>query len=199
MSQAIFPTLPGIVWPVGRKPVFSTQVNRAVSGKDTRFGFYAAPVWIRTLSFDEGRGGFLTQTHYDTIVAFFMSRLGALESFLFNDVLDNTATTENFGTGDGATTAFQLRRSLGGFYENVKDVNGTPSIYKNGTLQTVTTDYTIGSTGLVTFTAPPAVNAVLTWTGAYYWRVRFAQDQLDFEEFLSKLLELKTLELISVL
>lgn len=59
-----------------------------------------------------------------------------------------------FGTGNGTSTAFSLP------YAPV-----TPLIYKNAVLQTLTTHYTVAPSGLVTFTAAPAANDLLTWTG----------------------------------
>ena len=34
-------------------------------------------------------------------------------------------------------------------------------------------------TGVVTFSTPPAVGAVLTWTGSFYYLCRFSEDTLD--------------------
>jgi hypothetical protein len=60
------------------------------------------------------------------------------------------------------------------------------------------TDYTISASGVITFTAAPAAAAVLTWTGSYYWRVRFKQDATEFSQFMQKLWEARTVELITV-
>ncbi|HEX9391473.1 MAG TPA: fibronectin type III domain-containing protein [Usitatibacteraceae bacterium] len=38
---------------------------------------------------------------------------------------------EPFGTGDGATAAFQLKRTIAGYIEPILSVSGTPLIYKN--------------------------------------------------------------------
>jgi len=56
--------------------------------------------------------------------------------------------------------------------------------------------YTIGSTGLVTFTTAPASGAALTWTGTYYFRCRFTKDQIEFDGFMQDLYELKKVEMI---
>jgi uncharacterized protein (TIGR02217 family) len=39
-------------------------------------------------------------------------------------------------------------------------------------------DYTLSTAGLVTLTSAPSATAALSWTGSYYWRVRF--DDMDF-------------------
>ena len=40
--------------------------------------------------------------------------------------------------------------------------------------------------------------AVLRWSGTYYWRVRFGDDTLDFEKFLTKLWKLGKVELMTI-
>jgi len=90
-------------------------------------------------------------------------------------------------------------RSLGGFTENVYLPTGAPSIYVNGSLKTVTTDYTIGSTGIVTFVSAPANAAPLTWTGNYNWLCYFDDDILDLASSGSGWWEVKSLNFSSVL
>ncbi|MDI3260370.1 MAG: DUF2460 domain-containing protein, partial [Sinobacteraceae bacterium] len=53
--------------------------------------------------------------------------------------------------------------------------------------------------GVVTFSTAPASGHVLTWSGTYYYRCRFADDSEDFSQFLAQLYELKTLKLRTVL
>lgn len=47
----------------------------------------------------------------------------------------------------------------------------------------------------VTFSAPPAAGTNLTWSGNYYYQVRFKQDLAQFDEFLSQLHQLKSVTL----
>lgn len=47
------------------------------------------------------------------------------------------------------------------------------------------TDYSISTSGLVTFGQTPASGALLTWTGAYSWPCRFDNDVNDLENFAS--------------
>lgn len=195
MSNAVFPTLPGLKWGVIKKPMWSTKVQRAASGKELRASFYSYPEYQYTLSYEVLRGNGLGEIQQ--LIGFFNARQGSFDSFLYRDPDDNSITSQSFGLGDGVQTKFQLVRLYGGFVEPVLALNGTPSIYVNGTL--TTTGFTIDSYGLVTFTTPPAVGAVLTWTGQFYWRCRFIQDSTEFEQFLyqlwsNKLVEFKTLK-----
>ena len=198
MSNAVYPPMPGLSWPVAKIPQWSTRAQTSVSGKEIRVSFMSYPIWQFTLTYDVLRSG--VQKEYQQLVDFFNARRGSWDSFLFNDVLDNSVTAEQFGSGDGVATAFQLLRRIyaGGFSEPVQNLNNAPSIFVNSVLKTVTTDYTIGTTGIVTFTSPPAAAAALTWTGTFYYRVRFLKDMLDFEEFMLDLWSLKKVELRSV-
>jgi hypothetical protein len=69
--------------------------------------------------------------------------------------------------------------------------------YLDGTAQP-TSAYSLGPTGLLTFTAPPANGQRIEWTGDFYTRVRFARDGLEFEEFYYQFWQAKKVELISV-
>jgi len=52
----------------------------------------------------------------------------------------------------------------------------------------VTTNYTIGTSGVVTFTAAPANGAVLTWTGTFSWLCQFDDDELGlWQDFVNRL------------
>ncbi|MEY8688322.1 MAG: DUF2460 domain-containing protein [Leptothrix sp. (in: b-proteobacteria)] len=184
MSNAVYPTLPGLTWPVTRTPAWNTTVKRAPSGREWRSTARLYPLHRYSLSYE-----FLRDTaalaEFQTLFGFYNARQGAFDSFLFNNIKDNAVTAQQFGTGDGATRAFQLLRSLGGFNEPVYDLAAVPAISINGTLQSAAT-YAISSTGLVTFTVAPAAAAVITWTGSYYWRVRFETDELAFDQFMQQ-------------
>jgi uncharacterized protein (TIGR02217 family) len=197
MSNEVYPALPGLGIKVGKAPIWKTEVQQSVSGKELRGSFMAYPNYRLSLEYEVLRetGSF---TELQTLMGFFNKRRGAFDDFLFTDPDDNAATDYQFGTGDGSTVAFQLMKSYGGFVEPVQNVNVLTNIKKAGVTQTSPTNYSISSAGLVTFTTAPALGAALTWTGTYYWRVRFADDENDFEQFMRKLWLLKKVELRSV-
>lgn len=56
--------------------------------------------------------------------------------------------------------------------------------------------YLLGSSGGVTFLTAPAAGASLSWTGGYYWRVRFKENKLEFQQFLQKLWEARQVDLV---
>lgn len=102
---------------------------------------------------------------------------------------------ENFPVGTGATAprlrcylcdsagnaSFLGNTSLGTFvWGGQIELASTNGRYIATTTDTVTqTDYTVGSTGILTFSFIPPNGAVLKWTGSYYWRCAFTQDTMD--------------------
>lgn len=193
----MFPALAGLKWDIGSAPSFKTRVQRAVSGRELRAALMQYPTWTFKLGYEFLRDG-VAGSDLNTLRGFFLARQGSFDSFLYSAPSDNAVTAMSFGTGDGATTVFQLTRALGAggfaFVEPVQNLNGTPSIYKDGVLQT--SGVTIGATGLVTFAAAPTAGQSLTWTGNFYYRCRFKDDSADFEQFMQDLWSLKKLEFI---
>lgn len=195
MSNAIFPTLPGLAWAVTKTPEFHTETFTSANLTEQRLSLTPYPVYNITLTYEFLRSD--SNQELQTLIGFFMQRQGSFDNFLYTDPNDNTAggTGTQIGTGDGATTAFQLVRSLGGFVEPVMNINGTPQIYVGGTLQTPGTDYTISPLGMVNFTSAPPSGQAVIWKGSFYYRCRFAEDKLDFENFMYQLHALKKCEL----
>lgn len=195
MSNAVYPTLPGLMPGVTRAPVWSTSVKTSVSQREYRVANASYPIYRYKLAYDVLRQttGFAEMA---TLVAFFNARGGSFDSFLWADPDDNSVTAATFGTGDGSTVAFQLLRSFGGYAEPVFDTNSTPTISAGGVLKTSGTDYTISATGLVMFAVAPAGAVALTWTGTFYRRVRFSSDTAEFAQFMKNLWELKSVELV---
>lgn len=111
---------------------------------------------------------------------------GRRHSFRFYDYRHNSVTAGSVGTGDGATKVFQLRSTYTygaqTAYRDETKIRGTPSIYVNGVLQTVTTDYTVNlSTGIVTFVTAPADGAAVTATFEFDVCCRFEQSRLRWK------------------
>lgn len=186
MSNAVLPSLKGLSYPVEKTPVWSTKVQRHVSGKETRLGLWSYPLWQWSLSYDVLRSDNVN-LELQQLVGFFNARQGAFDSWLFNDPDDNTATSQAFGLGDGSNKVFQLARTYGGFTEPVGAVNTISSVTINGT---PTAAYTVNtSTGVVTFTTAPTAGATVAWSGTYYWRVRFMEDQTTVAKFMAALWE----------
>lgn len=199
MTVSLFPTLAGVTYPVKKSPIWDTDVTRAISGKRTTLARMSYPTYAFELPISFLRTA-AAYAEFQDLMAFYNTVQGRANLFRFNDPDDNTATAQGFGTGDGATTEFQLVRAITGLSFSWVDpvyYPVTAAIYKNAVLQTLGVNYTISTTGLVTFTVAPAAAAALTWTGTFNWLVRFDDDSQSFEQFVSNIFELKALRFSS--
>jgi uncharacterized protein (TIGR02217 family) len=194
MSNSVYPTLEGLTWGVLKTPRFNTIIQASVSGKELRASTMAYPVYTFKLKYE-----FLKLADLKVLMGFFNLRRGAWDNFLFSDPNDNNVIAQNIGTGNGSTTKFQLTRTYGSFTEPVMNVNGTANIYVNGVLKTLGGDYTIDSLGMITFASAPIAAASITWTGTYYFRCRFVNDESEFENFMYNLWSHGGLELVGSL
>lgn len=173
----------------GFGPTFSNVIQESISGNEQRFARWTKCRGVGDLSY-----GILRSEDplgdFRAILSMWRAHFGSLYPFRFRDWSDYIATDEVFGTGDGSETQFQLTVTydpsfilLGapGSLLYVRDITllaTTPVIEVDGAVQTVTTDYTIDSSGLVTFTSPPANGKDITWTGEFDVPVRFDTDRL---------------------
>ena len=196
MSNAIFPSaLPGITLVTSVAPRFSTKIQSAISGRETRAAFMSYPLWDITFNYELLRSD--SNAELDQVMGFFLQVKGSFDSFLVSIPNDNALTDMTFGTGNASQVAFQLTRTRGaggfGFVEPVQNINVITNVKINGV---ATTAYTISSVGVITFTTAPATSAVITWTGSYYYRCRFTQDTASFDRFMNNLWELKKVQMV---
>ncbi len=208
MALSVFPSLPGLGWSVTKSPKFSTRIQKAISGRELRVLDQLEPIWTWTLTYPilrdahDTRGSGGLGVGYDelrTLAGFFLQMQGTFQPFLFNDPTDNIVAGQGIGVGDGVTTIWQLLRTFGGFSEPIVVPNSVSNIYLNGFVQSPST-YTVDlTTGIVTFEFAPTVGQSIVADFTYYFRVRFADDTAEFENFMYQLWELKQIKLQSVL
>lgn len=203
---AIFPALPGLAWSVTKAPRFATRIQKAVSGRELRVLDQPNPIWLWTLTYDVLRDRHDTRgtglgAGYDelrTLMGFFLQQQGSFAPFLFDDPTDDTAVGQPVGTGDSSTTQFQLVRTMNGFAEPVTAPNVVSAVYFNGVRQSAAAYAVDPNTGLIAFaTPPPPSGQTITADFTYYFRVRFADDTAQFENFMLQLWRLKQLKLQS--
>jgi uncharacterized protein (TIGR02217 family) len=203
MSNAVFPVVRGLGWSFFKRPTFSTMSAMSQNNKEVRALNAQNPKWEFELTwnylkdYDVNAPENNPFTDFATILGFYLQRQGHFDSFLFDDPDDNTVVGQLIGTGDASTTKFQLTRNFGGFNEAIQAVRGTPVIRVGGVAKNSPADFTVGSTGIVTFVAAPAAAARIEADFSFYFRVTFKDDSLDFENFMNKLWELKTVVLTS--
>jgi uncharacterized protein (TIGR02217 family) len=132
----------------------------------------------------------------DIVIAFFEEQRGRLHGFRWKDHADfkscapagtPVATDQIIGTGDGATTDFQLTKLYGSSYapwtrEIKKPVAGTLLVAVDGVAQINSADYAVDpTTGIITFLpgAIPGPAAIITAGFEFDVPVRFDTDRLE--------------------
>jgi hypothetical protein len=130
-----------------------------------------------------------------------MSAAGAGTFHLWNGQAERASAP----TADIVTTSAAVRAdpafwpSLSDGFEPVTEPAPGIQIYKDGVLQAPGTGYTRADGGVITFASPPAAGAVLSWTGDYYQRVRYDDEEAEFERFVDQVWLAGAVPLITVI
>lgn len=171
-------------------PMFSTTITQVDSGAEHRLA-----KWVHPLPKYEIAHNVKTPADLAEIRAFHYVRKGRLESFLMKDWLDYTSAADGrsaptmldqpLGTGDGATTTFDLVKrysdGAGNHYDRpiLWPVAGTLIIAVDG-VAVAEGDFSVTrGTGVVTFDTAPADGAVITAGFEFDVPVRFDDDWLS--------------------
>ncbi|WP_338847896.1 DUF2460 domain-containing protein [Massilia sp. W12] len=193
MPTPVFPDLPGIDWQTSFRPRFKTQIKTAASGQEFRAAVMANPLYNITLHAE-----FLSATsadrHWQTLLGFFNGRQGAFEAFNFWFDQDGAVIDQPLIVSADRRTA-QLQRTLGVASEPVQNVKQIDALKLNGSAAPA---WGVSETGLIAFNAPlPAGN--LTWSGSYFYRCRFANDDAELDRLGANWWQCKKIELIGTL
>ena len=186
--MATFPESPIPNYPLTVTPRWDTVVSRMDGGAEQRRQKTFFPRYDVQVKYTG-----LNNADLQILWAFYMARKGRLEAFYIYDLAllasEAFAHSAQFvGYGDGSTTTFDLPgRST-----------SSQTIYKDASAQTLTTHYTISigtgdsSADQVVFVTAPTAGEVITadFAGFLRMRVRFAEDQLSRELFMTTLYNL---------
>ena len=184
-NYSIYPVCAGldikVIW---RPKALNAPPQMHASGREVIVGYAAYPMHEFELIYNVLRGGVLpggaAALEFQTMMGFFLSVLGTLDGFLYQNPYDWAVTGQpviNMTTGgtntDGTTTNFLLVRSLGNAYTSYEPVgyvntalgapilNGITSfnVYVNGTLQSPSTYTILQDTGIATSGVPAVAGA----------------------------------------
>lgn len=187
-----------------KTPTFNTLIQMPVSRRgEIRASLQPYPLWEFEYSLEFARGNEQLQNSvYQQIVGFFIQMGGQFSDFLYLDPGDNTVTNALFGFGDGSTLNFQLTRPIGVGTDIVQNpmVSATEpylplQVFVNG----APTAYTLGPNGLIEFASAPAAGAVLTWTGSFWYRLRFNDEGMSMSQFMKEIWSNNSIKLLSVI
>jgi uncharacterized protein (TIGR02217 family) len=136
-----------------------------------------------------------------TLRNFHALRHGETYGFKVRDLVDYAVARGAQGTlqyvYNGVTASFQLQKvytDAGATWirEIYKPEQGSVKVYRNGSLRTEGTHYTINyATGVITFTAGniPTAGNVIEWEGRFYVPVRFTVREIPAAEFVATMEE----------
>lgn len=165
-------------------PEYATEVVVLGSGHEQR-----NELWSQ----GRGRGnvayGVKTPDQLAALIRFFRAVRGRAVAFRFKDKSDFQALGQHIATGNGAATAFQLIKGYTQGAESdsrtiTKPVAGTVRIYLDGIEQLAGWSVET-TTGLVTFSSPPADGAAISADFDFDVPVRFDTDHLptQFDQY----------------
>jgi uncharacterized protein (TIGR02217 family) len=192
--------------PIVRTYEWDNVVQRVTSGKEMRYAKWTWPIHHWALDFNylyddpDNLYALNTDTDLRTIEGLYNQMQGSFGAFFLDDPDDDATQNEFLGTGDGSTTQFQLVRTRGGFSEPMQSPASLaggplPVAYDNGTPQP---GFTVGSTGILTFSSAPAAGHRITADFQYYFLARFEEDKQDFEKFMFELWQMRQVKFCSV-
>jgi len=187
-------------------PERRTQIVELASGDEERNAS-----WANSRRRYDAAYGVRRTDDLASVVAFFEARSGRLYGFRWKDWGDYksclpsgtpAATDQAIGTGDGATTVFQLVKAYPSGAQSwtrtiSKPVASSVIIALGGTVQS--TGWSVDTTtGIVTFTAAPANGAAITAGFEFDVPVRFDTDRLDVTHDIERLGTITSIPLIEV-
>jgi len=187
-------------------PERRTQIVELASGDEERNAS-----WANSRRRYDAAYGIRRADDLAAVVVFFEARNGRLYGFRWKDWGDYKSclpsgtpaeTDQVIGTGDGATTVFQLVKAYTSGAQSwirtiTKPVAGTVTVALDGIMQAVgwSVDTT---TGQITFTAAPATGIAVTAGFEFDVPVRFDTDRLDVIHDIERLGSITSIPLIEV-
>ncbi|WP_457794964.1 DUF2460 domain-containing protein [Acinetobacter baumannii] len=209
MSDVLFPELPGLEWDLTKTPMFNTKIMQSVNGRELRASYQAVPKYQISMSFAflrESKG----RNELQQLEGFFLERRGSFDSFLFKMPEDNEFQCTF--VGDGVQTSFQLYKQINTTQiplqhtqaEQSEDPlmwseNASKLMWSDPESQMWLLQFVITTNGLLQMPIPLAAGESITISGTYYYRCRFADDEQQYTNFMSKLWKAGKVEMVGSL
>lgn len=163
-------------------PEYNTDIEELFSGYEQRNQNWLTPRMLYTSSHVMKDQGQINQ-----LIAFFRMRKGKANGFRFRDWTDFQISGQVIGTGNGATSDFQIVKTYTSgtseqrvIYKIVRpgqQLSILPAVYLNGVLQV--SGYTIGyNNGIISFATPPGNGVIVSCDCEYDVPVRFDTDSM---------------------
>lgn len=209
MSDVLFPELPGLDWDLTKTPMFNTKIMQSVNGRELRASYQAVPKYQISMSFAflrESKG----RNELQQLEGFFLERRGSFDSFLFKMPEDNEFQCTF--VGDGVQTSFQLYKQINTTQiplqhtqaEQSEDPlmwseNASKPMWSDPESQMWLLQFVITNNGMLQLSIPLLEGESITVTGTFYYRCRFADDEQQYTNFMSKLWKAGKVDMIGSL
>ena len=195
-SYPSFPTLQTLAWSAHVRPRFASAIAEHVSGRESRRPARAQALYDVELTYDVLRAD--ARAELQSIAGFYAGASGQGGAFWVSPPGLAFATGQPLGTGDGVTTLFPLKRSIGGYGEPVQATSGISAVYLDGVAESVSWSVSAGFYPAIVFTAPPAAGVSVKADFSILWLCRFATDVADYENFMALLWRWQSVKLQTV-
>ncbi|MEC5496664.1 DUF2460 domain-containing protein [Acinetobacter baumannii] len=209
MSDVLFPELPGLDWDLTKTPMFNTKIMQSVNGRELRASYQAVPKYQISMSFAflrESKG----RKELQQLEGFFLERRGSFDSFLFKMPEDHEFQCTFIG--DGVQTSFQLYKQINTtqipLQHTQVEQSEDPLMWDEVASKPMWSDpddqmwllqFGITTNGLLQMPIPLAAGESITISGTYYYRCRFADDEQQYTNFMSKLWKAGKVEMVGSL
>lgn len=213
MSDVLFPELPGLEWDLTKTPMFNTKIMQSVNGRELRASYQAVPKYQISMSFAflrESKG----RKELQQLEGFFLERRGSFDSFLFKMPEDSDYACTFFG--NGTTISYQLYKQINTSQIPLANTkietffqadptfwnNNDEELFWSDNNEDLFWDDTIASitkSGQIKLSKPLKSGHKFDVKGTYYYRCRFADDEQQYTNFMSKLWKAGKVEMVGSL
>lgn len=173
-------------------PIFQSLRQKTAAGGVSTLAMQPYARWGFEVDLNAVLGGeAVAGSVLQSFLGCYLATAGAGGYFLFTDPNDNTVSTvegcmlnvtpgvgtPQRQTGDGSATQFQLGRNIGQGVDVFQNVAGLV-VKDNGVTKALGTDYSVSTTGVITWVVAPAAGHALTWSGTFQYLCLFTDDTL---------------------
>lgn len=179
---------------------YKTDIVDLRDGTEQRVSMRPYPKRSYSIAFDGQNAADI-----NAIAAFFDDRRGMKLGFLIKDFTDYLLTDELILTAAGSETTAQIKKTIGStnaLTRTIRYINAaTLVVKKNDVAMTLTTDYTVSATGLITFVVALTAADEITVSCEFFTPVRFAVDDVNKTLFSpdASLLQINRIPLVEVI
>lgn len=216
MSNSVFPALPGLAGRLTISDQFDTVVYTSSNAYEVRIPKFQDPLLRFKIEYYLKDGMDAEQT-FEPIRSFFRARKGSAESFLLDASVVTGRASDGVVTGQPLSVVGSyyapIIHTVSGYDEAIYEIKTFDNLYENGVPKSVSAYAILGSNPKGVYngvTCPSKIVHFTTALGAdrapttpitadfhWYYRVRFAKDQLDYDGIMAQLFELNELDLVT--